>query len=204
MTRELFNRIKQSALGWTTSVEQTYDVVRQALAREVPGDLVECGVYAGAQAAIMASAYIDWFCEPGLGAGRSQRRVHLYDTFAGIPKPGRQDFDLRANVGGESACSLDDVKGNMADWEIPDTLLVYHQGLFRETMPLDHPAAIAVLRIDADLHESTYDALEYLYPLVSPGGYVIVDDFNLMGCRRAVLDYFEHAGPAPITFRKHE
>jgi len=195
----LFKRISQSALGWTTSVEQTYDAARLAIESSIPGDFVECGVYAGAQAALMALALCD-----GLVKGR---RVHLYDTFAGIPKPGRQDFDVRANKGGETACSLEDVQRNMRDWGIPDEALVYHQGLFKHTMgnPLeDEPKAIAVLRIDADLYESTYDALENLYPLVSTGGYVIVDDFNLLGCRRAVVDYFGHAGPAPIMWRKHE
>ncbi len=58
---------------------------------------------------------------------------------------------------------------------------------------------IAVLRLDGDLYDSTKVCLEQLEPLVSRGGWVIVDDFNLSGCRKAVL---EHVVPAPVYWRK--
>jgi O-methyltransferase len=206
-----FEMVCQSALGHRSSQEQTYDLARLVLQRGIPGDFVECGVYAGASSAIMARAIMDddaWEA-PGY------RRVHLFDSFMGIPKPGPHDTELAANRGGEAACSLDGVKANMKAWDIPAGLLVYHPGLFRDTVPykdgtwLAHRGelspkwgAIALLRLDGDLYESTKICMEHLYPMVSPGGYVIVDDFNLSGCRKAVLEEPIGLEMAPVVWRK--
>jgi O-methyltransferase len=213
VTPEWFERVCMSALGHRSSQEQTYDIARLVLQRGIPGDFVECGVYAGASCALMARALMD---EAHEGAGVSgmpavTRRVHLFDSFAGIPAPGQYDTELAANGGGESAVSIEDVQANMKAWGIPDELLVYRGGDFTFTIPWaieeSNPLAvkqIALLRLDGDLYESTRVSLEHLYPLVSPGGYVIVDDFNLSGARKAVIEYFKHSGPAPIAWRKPE
>lgn len=207
-----------SALGHRSSQQQTYDLARLVLQRGIPGDFVECGVYAGASCALMARAIIDDYeldrrCITTPEAFSSERwsgpHVHLFDSFTGIPAPGPHDVELQANVGGESACSLQEVKANMEAWGIPDELLVWHPGFFYERVPFfagddadPKGKRIALLRLDGDLYESTRVCLEHLYPLVSPGGYVIVDDFNLSGCRKAVEEYFKDSGPAPIAFRK--
>ena len=190
-----------SALGHRTSQEQTYQITKMILEAGIPGDMVECGVYAGASCAIMARAIMDHSSHWG-------RKVHLFDTFAGIPAPGEHDGHLFANNGGESACPIEGVRANMQTWEIPDELLVYHQGLFADTVPLAVEyskrrtlEAIALLRLDGDLYESTRVPLLHLYPIVSRGGYVIVDDYDLDGARKAVNDYFGGA-PAPMLFRK--
>jgi O-methyltransferase len=115
MTNEWFEDVCRSALGHRTSQEATYDIARQVLAREIPGDFVECGVYAGASCALMAKAIMDpehYWKENRL---YNKRRVHLFDTFAGIPPPGENDYDLAANKGGESACSLADVQANITE-----------------------------------------------------------------------------------------
>ena len=201
MNSDWFNRVCMSSLGHRTSQEATYDIARLALERGVPGDFVECGVYAGASCALMARAIMDHSTSWG-------RKVHLFDSFAGIPAPGEYDTSLAANRGGESACSIEGVKINMEAWGIPDELLVYHQGLFADTVPLAVEyskrrtlEAIAVLRLDGDLYESTRVPLQHLYPIVSRGGWVIVDDYDLAGARKAVEDHFATA-PAPIMWRK--
>ena len=122
---------------------------------------------------------------------------------------GPEDSELAHKPAGEAKCSLEDVKRNMRDWGIPDELLVYHPGWFQEVLPMEMPATligrldpgwrIAVLRLDGDLYRSTKVCMDYLYPLVPPGGYVIVDDFDLSGCKKAIL---EATNPAPIYFRK--
>lgn len=209
MTNEWFDNVCQSALGHRSSQEQTYDLARLVLQRGIPGDFVECGVYAGASCALMAQAIMEARAgghNDGLRLG--ERRVHLFDSFAGIPKPGPHDYELRSNVGGESACSLEDVQGNMQRWGIPDKLLVYWRGDFASTTwaasgegVSNQVHKIALLRLDGDLYESTRVCMEHLYRLVSPGGYVIVDDFNLSGCRKAVMEFMEDQ-IAPVVWRR--
>ena len=213
MTREWWEKVCYHSLGHRTSQEMTYDICRMALARGIPGDFVECGVYAGASSAIMAKAIMEHVANRGEYALSDNRRVHLFDSFEGIPLAGPEDLELAHKPAGEAKCSLEDVKRNMRDWGIPDELLAYWPGWFSETVPWnagvwqgqalaqkkDPKQLIAVLRLDADLYESTRPCMEYLYPLVSPGGYVIVDDFDLSGCKKAIL---EATNPAPIYFRK--
>jgi hypothetical protein len=221
MNRDLFNLISQSSLGWRTSQEQTYDLARTVLARGVPGDFVECGVYAGASCALMAHAILDHnsFLRTGghtdvVHNTGKEARVHLFDNFTGVPTLGAED-DPTEIVEGSARCSREQVERNMENWGVPASMLVYHEGDFAETIPnagwemsRQGEQAIALLRLDGDLYRSTKSCLEYLYPLVSPGGYVIVDDYNLAGCRQAVADYFEGNllgfAPAPIAWRKHE
>jgi hypothetical protein len=212
----------------------TYDICRMALERGIPGDFVECGVYAGASSAIMAKAIMEHVANRGEYALSDNRRVHLFDSFEGIPLAGPEDSELAHKPSGEAKCLLEDVKKNMRDWGIPDELLVYHPGWFEDTVewvqghcdvhgqfdvgreslegtrtchcpkcgrmcPIGGLAQIAVLRLDGDLYRSTKVCMDYLYPLVSQGGYVIVDDFDLSGCKKAIL---EATNPAPIYFRK--
>jgi O-methyltransferase len=210
LDNEWFERVCMSALGHRSSQQQTYDLARLVLQRGIPGDFVECGVYAGASCALMAKALLDHWEDGAVDIPGPH--VHLFDSFTGIPAPGPHDVELQANVGGESACSLEEVRANMEAWGIPEELLVYWGGQFALTMPWAIGAAavvpnltlrqIALLRLDGDLYDSSRVCLQYLYPLVSPGGYVIVDDFNLSGCRKAVEEYFKDSGPAPIAFRK--
>ncbi len=197
------------ALSSKETVLASYDIARLAIKRGIPGDFVECGVFGGSQAAAMARAIMNG--PDGCGYyGREQpaRRVHLFDTFAGVPEPGPQDIEWLAagHAPGQSICTLEACQAHMAEWGIPDELLVYRPGLFADTMRrllLPEPLTqIAVLRLDGDLYESTKVCLEYLYPLVSPGGWVIVDDFNLSGARKAFLDYIG-GGSGPGYFQKH-
>jgi O-methyltransferase len=204
MSPEWFENVCMSSLGHRSSQEATYDTAIAALVHDIPGDFVECGVYAGAQSALMAAAIMDHYGR----LDEAPRRVHLFDTFAGIPAPGIHDFELQRNVGGESACVIQDVERNMEAWGIPKGMMLYWLGMVETTtaqgdaVALLSKSGIAVLRLDLDLYEGTRAALENLYPLVSPGGYVIVDDYNLSGCRKAVRDYFSPTAPAPVTWRK--
>ena len=220
--------IENIALAALSSVEtcrSTYAIARQSLEEGIPGDMVECGVYAGSQAAAMALAIY----EEGHAVGDGQhsidllrpysRRVHLFDSFEGIPEPGERDIEYRTSglKKGAASCTLEGVKANMAQWGIPEELLMYYKGWFSETVPFhagimvghalqqkrDPKALIAVLRLDADLYESTMTCLEHLYPLLSPGGFLIVDDYALSGARQAVEDYFDRVGGRGVmTMRK--
>lgn len=208
---QTIENIAEAALSSLETCRSTYAIARQALEEGVSGDFVECGVYAGAQAAIMAKA----ICCVAERPWEPRRRVHLFDSFEGCPFPGPKDKEFldAGHKNGQASCTLEGVKANMAQWGIPDELLIYHRGWFKDTVPPFHgmpmvgsaPAHnnIAVLRLDADLYESTMTCLEHLYPLLSPGGFLIVDDYALSGARQAVEDYFdEHGGRGPMYMRK--
>lgn len=192
-----------AALSSKETVLASYQIARAAIAAGVPGDFVECGVFAGANAAAMARA-IQSFVPTAIPSELPNRRVHLFDSFTGVPERGPHD-DKWEHPAGVSACSRAQVEEYMQLWKIPSELLVYHEGLFADTIPraAAHAPQIAVLRLDGDLYESTRVVLEQLYPLVSVGGWVIIDDWNLVGCRKAVEEYFQSDVQAPIYFQRH-
>jgi O-methyltransferase len=215
MTKEWLDRVAQTALCYRETLEATYDIATSLLSRGIPGDFVECGVFAGSHCAVMARAIMDYNLHvranerPDVrSTARDLRgmRVHLFDSFTGIPQAGPNDIEFleAGKKPGESTCSRAQVEAYMKEWGIPSELLVYHEGLFSETIPTFVLAAnlikvpIALLRLDGDLYESTKVCVEYLLPLVSRGGWVCVDDFNLSGCRQALL---EKVVPAPIYWR---
>jgi O-methyltransferase len=206
-TAEFIKTVGFHSLGGPESKEATYDIAMLALQRGIPGDFVECGVYAGASSALMARALMDWD-----GDRPSGRRVHLFDSFQGMPESQPIDAELhqRGDVKGSASVSLPTVQANMQRWGIPPELLVYHPGWFEQTIPIatehagsNHPrmqvGEIAVLRLDADLYSSTQVVMKHLYPLVSQGGWIICDDYDLSGARLAVN---EVVNPAPMYWRK--
>lgn len=200
--------IGRRALSSAATLQATYDLAALCIKHGIPGDFVECGVFQGVQCAAMAKACMD--------LGVTDRRVHLFDTFSGIPQAGPKDLEYLAagHKAGLSAASLEDVQGNMEEWGIDPELLVYHEGLFAHTVPIammlgSAPAEvdgfqfvvecgdikrIALLRLDGDLYESTKDCLP-LVKLVSPGGWIIADDFHLSGCREAIAEGIGWPGP---------
>lgn len=201
----LLQEIAKSALSHTTTVFASYRMALDCLETGIPGDFVECGVYAGSQAAAMALAITEY----GLRLKHTDaefesymtRRVHLFDSFEGIPLAGPQDLEyLEAkHPAGLSACSLAAVKQNMSRWGIPEDLLVYHPGWFEDTIPSAEIGPIAMLRLDGDLYASTKVCMTHLYPKVSPHGWVVADDYHLSGCRQAIN---EVVLPGPVYWRR--
>jgi O-methyltransferase len=204
MTKEWFDLVSSTGLGWRTSKEATYDIAVLAMHHNVPGDFVETGVYAGCSVALMAKAIMDYEEKHG----PTGRHVHAFDSFKGLPAPGEHDVQM---VKGGASCPIDHMQNNMRRFGIREDLIIYHPGWFHETLPVatcgvlpreqDNVRAIAVLRLDGDLYSSTAEVLDYLQNFCSTGAWVIVDDFDLPGCRKAVL---ERIAPAPIYFRVHE
>lgn len=212
MTKQWLDMVAYHALGNRETQEATYDIAMLALQRGIPGDFVECGVFKGASSAIMARAIMD-YAESRYGlyyhlAMHGIPRIHLFDSFEGLPAATPTDAEIWAHhqdKTGESKCSVPEVQAYMQKWSVPPELLVYHPGWFQQTIPLgvselDNAVhQIAVLRLDADLYTSTSIAMKLLYPLVSPGGWVICDDYHLSGCKKAV---HEVVNPGPIYWRK--
>lgn len=160
--------------------------VVEALRQDVPGDLIEAGVWRGGTAILMRGTLAAW--------GVTDRRVWLADSFAGLPKPAAQTYPADAGVDytghRQLAVSVPQVKANFARYSLLDDQVVFLRGLFKDTLPSAPIERLAVMRLDGDLYESTMDALVALYPKLSVGGYCIIDDFGaLPSCRRAVEDY---------------
>lgn len=198
---EIVNTVKGRALGRVVTLENTLEQCHRVMSQRIPGDFVECGVYAGVHVALMAHAARTAFDPLG-----RQRAVHAFDSFEGIPHAGPKDDETiteligtkydkpgKQTTTGISACSLDQVKKNMREWGINEDAVTYHPGWFKDTVPTAAPNfgpnSIAVLRLDGDLYESTKVCLEELHPYVRSGGTVIIDDYALTGCREALEEY---------------
>jgi O-methyltransferase len=193
-----------------TSAERQWaliNAVRYVVQARVAGDIVECGVWRGGAA--MAAALTL------LGEGAGDRRLWLYDTFAGMTEPA-PDSDGSAAVDewrqhrrrdGESdwcRASLEDVRANMELTGYPAEHVRYVKGSIEETLrdPMNIPDRIAVLRLDTDWYESTRIELEKLYPRLAAGGVLIIDDYGYwQGARKAVDEFFA-AGVAPILLNR--
>lgn len=150
-------------------------MIEQAHLNGVPGDVVETGVWRGG-ACIWAAAVLE-----ELG---SHQRVFCCDSFEGLPPAVHPKETISFDDAESLRVSLEEVEANFARFGLLDRV-VFVKGWFKDTMPtLNIP--VSVLRLDGDMYESTDDVLRYMYSRVSPGGFVIVDDYQLPSCRQAV------------------
>jgi hypothetical protein len=165
----------------------------------VPGDVVECGVWRGGSSMLAAA---------GLLRAGSTRPLWMYDTYEGMTAPSERDlrwdgasaldqFAGSARGDGTSAwahASLEDVRSQMASTGYPVDAVRYVKGPVEETIPAQAPDAISLLRLDTDWYASTHHELVHLWPRLSPGGVLIVDDYgHWQGAREAVDEYLaEH------------
>ncbi len=165
--------------------------VGQAVAESVEGDVLEAGVWRGG-ACILARGALEALSDP-------TRKVWVADSFRGLPKPdpGRYPADE-----GDPHWTFTDlivgrpeVEANFARYGLLDERVRFLEGWFEDTLPSAPIERLAVLRIDGDMYGSTTQALEALYPRLSPGGFCIVDDYGaIAGCRAAVDDFRRRHG----------
>jgi len=178
-------------------------LVVRALREGVPGDLVETGVWRGGTCIFMRAILA--------AHGDPDRRVWVCDSFQGLPEPDPEQYphdesmqidsaDDRKVMDDLLAVPVEQVQANFRRYGLLDDRVRFLEGWFRDTLPEAPIDRIAVLRLDGDLYESTMDALVHLEPKVSPGGFVIVDDYlSIDACRRAVHDYRDaHGIDSPI------
>jgi len=206
--REIVDYVKSRRL---TSVEEprlwaTVMACKYVVERGIEGDFVECGVWRGGLALAAAAVF---------RRHRSARRVHLFDTFAGMTPPGERDTSLaddtpalaefqrhdRATHNEWCYAPLDEVRGHFRDAGLLDDSIVFVQGDVRRTLddPSRLPAQIAVLRLDTDWYESTRKELRVLYPRLRVGGVLLIDDYgHWAGSRKATDEYFSSEAPRPF------
>jgi O-methyltransferase len=172
--------------------------VTVALRDGVPGDMLEAGVWRGG-AVIFMRAILAAYEE-------TDRVVWVADSFRGLPRPDAERYpDDAGDLGwtqARLAASLDEVKENFRRYGLLDGRVRFLVGWFRDTLPTAPVDRLAVLRLDGDLYESIMDSLTHLYPKLSPGGFLIVDDYgSLMTTRAAVDDYRRaHSITEPMEF----
>ncbi|MET0411261.1 MAG: TylF/MycF/NovP-related O-methyltransferase [Polyangiaceae bacterium] len=165
------------------------------VAEGVPGDVIETGVWRGGGTIFMRgflSAH-----------GIEDRDVWVADSFQGLPRPTHErdaGWDLSKEKWPSLAVGLDEVKELFHRYELLDERVRFLPGWFKDTLPSAPIRALSVLRLDGDLYESTTDALTALYDRLSPGGFVIIDDYKaLEPCERAVEDFRRARGiTAPL------
>jgi O-methyltransferase len=159
--------------------------IQTVIEDDVPGDLIETGVWRGG-ATIFMRAVLKAFDD-------STRKVWVADSFEGFPAPDVSGYpaDATDSYAGVNRIELEQVRHNFERYGLLDDRVEFLVGWFKDTLPQAPIEHLAVLRLDGDLYESTWQAMEALYPKLSPGGFCIVDDYGFLPaqCGRAVDDY---------------
>lgn len=199
---ERFRRIAFKCLKFTCTSKYRmfalYKSVEYVIKNNIPGDFVECGVWRGGSAMLMAYTLLE--------LNVTNRKIYLYDTFAGMTRPTEYDYTLISYMEGTLGewekhqkedhnewcyASLDEVKNNMALTKYPQDNIVFVKGRVEETIPKIIPSQIAILRLDTDWYESTKHELIHLFPRLSMHGVLIIDDYGAWaGAKKAVDEYF--------------
>ncbi len=165
-------------------LDNIQECVLDILEKKIKGDFIETGVWRGG-AVIFMRALLKL-------RNDTKRIVWAADSFEGLPRPDKRhvaDSGDTLFTQTTLAVSLDEVKHNFQKYGMLDNQVKFLKGWFSQTLPKAPITKLALLRLDGDMYASTMDALEVLYPKVSQGGYVIVDDWCLPACRQAVEDY---------------
>jgi O-methyltransferase len=164
--------------------------VEQVLADGVPGDLIETGIWRGG-VVILMRAILDAY-------GDRTRTVFAADSFQGVPPPNLDDYPADAGSALHTAKALSisraEVERNFDLYGLLDEQVQILEGWFKDSLPEVKGRTWSVIRLDGDLYESTMDALTNLYPGLSVGGFLIVDDYGHGPCRQAITDFREANG----------
>ncbi|HEX6389185.1 MAG TPA: TylF/MycF family methyltransferase [Solirubrobacteraceae bacterium] len=166
--------------------------VETVIQDDVPGDLIETGVWRGGACIFMRGvlkAYDD-----------TSRKVWVADSFQGLPAPDAARYP--ADAGDELhkqdqlAIGVDIVRHNFERYGLLDDQVEFLVGWFKDTLPVAPIEKVAVMRLDGDMYESTIQGIEALYPKLSPGGFCILDDYgsHMSQCGRAIHDYRDANG----------
>lgn len=201
---DAFVPIYEAARQYTmTSLERMYGLykaVEYVVAHNIPGDFVECGVWKGGSTMVAAMTF--------LAMGDTSRRIWMYDTFEGMPAPGADDIQYDNITADERArrqkivdwstianAGTEEVAANLARTGYPRERLEFVKGKVEETIPSRMPESISLLRLDTDWYDSTRHEMEHLFPLLNPGGVLLIDDYgHWKGSKKAVDEYLTAHG----------
>lgn len=191
-------RIMQSpalTLCGDSSIQFLKHAMNTILKENIAGDFIEAGVWRGG-IPILMRAFLK-------NKAESTRKVWVADSFAGLPTNWRQMKDIRDQVAslmmnffGQLAVNQQQVENSFRRFNLLDQQVRFLPGWFNESLPqIEKNQKFSLVRLDGDYYESTKDALTFLYPLLSQGGFIIIDDYNLpFGCKRAIDEYRQNNG----------
>src|SRR6266508_3103578 len=180
-----------------TTPERIYaltNAVKYIVTNNIPGVIVECGVWRGGSMMTVAHTLLQ--------LGDTRRHLYLFDTYEGMTPPtekdvmfdGRRASDLLSNLTKEdklwAVCSLEEVQANLYSTAYPREKIHFVKGRVESTIPSEAPDTISLLRLDTDWYESTKHEMVHLYPRLSTGGVIIIDDYgHVLGSREATEEY---------------
>lgn len=204
--REIFDFVSPYTMTGIERVHALINAVNYVLDNNIKGDFVECGVWRGGSAMVVAKILQD--------RGIKDRKLYLYDTFEGMSAPTGKDVDFEG-VSAESLmekfdektgnlCYADkrDVLENIRKTGYPDENFILVEGKVEDTIPETLPERISLLRLDTDWYESTSHELKHLYPKLSDKGVLIIDDYgHWRGAREATDEFFAAQNSKPLLHR---
>jgi len=177
------------------SMYSLYKAIEYIAKSNIRGDIIECGVWRGGSSMLMVKTLS--------ALNDTGRKIYLYDTFEGMPEPDERDVKIRTNIpgiemwkakqqsGGWAVAAEDEVRKNLENTTYPKENFILVKGKVEETIPKTIPQKISILRLDTDWFSSTYHELTHLYPLLSNGGVLIIDDYgSWSGSKEATDRYF--------------
>jgi len=198
--KEIHKKCKRYTITSVQKMYSLYSAIKYVVQHTIPGDIVECGVFKGGSAMIMALTLNKM--------NDLERKLYLYDTYAGMTKPAKGDTNYRGedveSIWRQSQrkdynewcyAPLEEVKNNLYSTGYPKENFMFIKGKVEETIPAVIPDTIALLRLDTDWYESTYHELLHLFPRLSVHGVLVLDDYGcLKGAKEATDKYFSENG----------
>ena len=178
-----------------------YNLVQRANSLDLPGHIVECGVWNGGSAAIMGLANIQDT------QNYRNRTIWLFDSFQGLPPPTHKDGNReRVNYfQGWNKGDSGKVKHVFGKLGVPLDHVRIIPGWFEKTLRTAPVDRIAILHVDADWYESVKLVLDVFYDKVVPGGFIILNDYGAWeGCNHALADFFAENGMSDIKITQIE
>lgn len=201
VTAETIRFVKPFTQTSPERISSLCEAVRYVVRAQIPGDIVECGVWRGGSMMAVARTLIE--------SGDTRRTLRLFDTFQGMSPPTSKDISVTGQTA-ESilreqdkddprsawcAATLEDVQNGLSLTGYPKDRIVYAKGKVEDTIPRSAPETIAILRLDTDWYQSTKHELDHLFPRLVRGGVLIIDDYgHWRGARQAVDEYLAESG----------
>lgn len=200
---QIIERVQSETMTSPERVAALVQAVRYVDRYNIPGAIVECGVWRAGSSMAAALAHT-----------ARTRDLWLYDTFEGMSEPTEHDIDPEGRLASDrmpteektgdlwAIAGLDLVRANMTATGYPLDKVHFVAGKVEDTIPATMPGPISILRLDTDWYESTAHELEYLIPLVVPHGVLIIDDYgHWQGARKAVDEWVERF-PKPVLLNR--
>ncbi len=194
---ETIRRVRGETMTGPERIYSLIEATKYIVKKGIEGDIVECGVWRGGS--VMAIIKV-------LQAmGSSDRKIYLYDTFEGMTEPGAEDVSVHGSLAKKlldeneksekdtiwAYSGIEVVKKNVYSMGYHPEKIHFVQGRVEDTIPAIKPDKISLLRLDTDWYESTKHELEHLFPGLSRGGVLILDDYgHWKGARKATDEYF--------------